>query len=96
MPLLENTDLKFSQEESTLGHVIEDTPLHIILDNMEKLAPGAALHGREDLKDSVDVPNHTFSLEQGLTVHEHPKDFAKGASDEENKKIADRMATYVG
>lgn len=92
MPLLESTELTFSQE----GEVQQTTPLHLILDTLESLAPGAALHDRKDLNDSVEIKGHKFSLEQGLTVHEHPEDWEEGEGTEDNKKTADRMAAYIG
>lgn len=92
MPMLNSVELTFSQE----GGVEPNTPLHIILETLEALSPGAAIHDRKDLNDSVEIKGHVFSLEQGLTVHEHPEDWEEGESTEDNKKTADRMAAYIG
>jgi len=96
IPLLNETELQFSQEQETLGHVVENTPLHVILAKLEKLSPGAALHNRTDLQDSVNLGGLELSLETGLTTHEHPEDWTEGEGSKDQDKTADRMAGYVG
>lgn len=92
-PLLNATDLKFSTE----GDVLENTPLHTILNALEKAAPGAAMHGQiDDLEDSADASTIKFSAE-GFTVHEHPDSWRepKKADSKELQEAGDRMAAYL-
>jgi len=93
MPLVKTTELQFSQEAEKLGHVIEDTPIHIILSTLEKLSPGTALHNQ--VQDSVSLEGLELSLDSGLTVQDRPREWEKGESKEDNTKTADRMASYI-
>lgn len=96
IPMLDKTGLTFSQEEETLGQVVQDTPLHMALEVLEALSSGSAIHDRKDLSDSVNVDGHKFSLGEGLTVQPRPNEWEKGESKEDNLKTADRMAAHIG